>query len=236
MLDHNDSTGLMLDNNRANANPDHSTSTKLMLMLDHNISSRLMLTHTTTPTAPSFPSDPEAHYGPVLVLTSSRPTAMDMATPRERRGLLPCVTGHGSLCSSPRRSVRFMSIFCTGWRNLGSNDTCGHRLGLDQVYWVLLILHEVYWVLLVLHEVYWVLLVHHEVYWVLLILHEVYWVLLVNHEVYWVLLILHEVYWVLLVRYKVYRVLLVDYEVYWDLIIRHEVYLLYWYLMSPVHR
>lgn len=43
---------------------------------------------------------------------------MDMATPSERRGLLPWVTGQGSRCSSPSRSVRFMSIFCTGWRNL----------------------------------------------------------------------------------------------------------------------
>lgn len=56
-------------------------------------------------------------YEPSL-LTSRSPTAMDMATPRERKGLLPCVTGQGSRCSSLRRSVRFMSIFCTGCRNL----------------------------------------------------------------------------------------------------------------------
>lgn len=51
-------------------------------------------------------------------ITSNKPTAMDKATPVDRRGLFPWVTGHGSLCSSPRRSVRFMSILWTGCRNL----------------------------------------------------------------------------------------------------------------------
>lgn len=50
--------------------------------------------------------------------TSSKPTAIERATPVERKGLFPWVTGHGSLCSSPSRSVKFMSILCTGCRNL----------------------------------------------------------------------------------------------------------------------
>lgn len=51
-------------------------------------------------------------------VTSNRPTAMDKATPVDRKGLFPWGTGHGSLCSSPRRSVRFMSILWMGCRNL----------------------------------------------------------------------------------------------------------------------
>lgn len=50
--------------------------------------------------------------------TSSRPTATDSATPVERSGRLPWGTGHGSLCSSPSKSVKFISTLCTGWRNL----------------------------------------------------------------------------------------------------------------------
>lgn len=50
--------------------------------------------------------------------TSRRPTATDSATPVERRGRLPWGTGHGSLWSSPSKSVRFISTLCTGWRNL----------------------------------------------------------------------------------------------------------------------
>lgn len=50
--------------------------------------------------------------------TSNKPTAIERATPVERKGLFPWVTGHGSLCSSPSRSVKFMSILCTGCRNL----------------------------------------------------------------------------------------------------------------------
>lgn len=53
-----------------------------------------------------------------IVTTSSSPTAMESATPEERKGLFPCGTGQGSRCNSPRRSVRFMSIFCTGCKNL----------------------------------------------------------------------------------------------------------------------
>lgn len=56
-----------------------------------------------------------------LCCTSSRPTATDSATPVERRGRLPWGTGHGSLWSSPSKSVRFMSTLCTGWRNLNRN-------------------------------------------------------------------------------------------------------------------
>ena len=44
---------------------------------------------------------------------------MERATPVERSGRLPWGTGHGSLWSSPSRSVRFMSTLCTGCRNLG---------------------------------------------------------------------------------------------------------------------
>lgn len=50
--------------------------------------------------------------------TSNKPTAIERATPVERKGLFPWVTGHGSLCSSPSKSVKFMSILCTGCRNL----------------------------------------------------------------------------------------------------------------------
>ncbi len=50
---------------------------------------------------------------------SSSPTAMERATPVERRGLWPCCTGQGSRCSSPKRSVRLMSQAETGCRNLG---------------------------------------------------------------------------------------------------------------------
>lgn len=50
--------------------------------------------------------------------TSSRPTATDSAMPVERRGRLPWGTGHGSLWSSPSKSVKFISTLCTGWRNL----------------------------------------------------------------------------------------------------------------------
>lgn len=53
--------------------------------------------------------------------TSSRPTATDSATPVERRGRLPWGTGHGSLWSSPSKSVKFISTLCTGWRNLVMN-------------------------------------------------------------------------------------------------------------------
>lgn len=52
-------------------------------------------------------------------VTSRRPTATDRATPVERSGRFPCGTGHGSLCSSPSKSVKFMSTLCTGCRNLG---------------------------------------------------------------------------------------------------------------------
>ena len=45
---------------------------------------------------------------------SSSPTAMDMATPVDLRGLLPWLTGQGSRWSSPRRSVRLMSHLWTG--------------------------------------------------------------------------------------------------------------------------
>lgn len=43
---------------------------------------------------------------------------MERATPEDRKGLFPWGTGQGSRCSSPKRSVRFMSIFCTGCKNL----------------------------------------------------------------------------------------------------------------------
>lgn len=55
--------------------------------------------------------------------TSNKPTAIERATPVERKGLFPWVTGHGSLCSSPSRSVKFMSILCTGCRNLQKMQT-----------------------------------------------------------------------------------------------------------------
>lgn len=54
----------------------------------------------------------------VKALTSRSPTAIERATPEERKGLFPCGTGQGSRCSSPKRSVRFISIFCTGCKNL----------------------------------------------------------------------------------------------------------------------
>lgn len=72
------------------------------------------------------PAWPWCAWLSVLSLTSSRPTAMDSATPRERSGLLPWVTGQGSLCSSPKRSVRFMSTFWTGCKNLGTTNTQLH--------------------------------------------------------------------------------------------------------------
>lgn len=58
---------------------------------------------------------------------------MDMATPSERRGLFPWVTGQGSRCSSPNRSVRFMSIFCTGCRNLKWEPRTESRSGQQAV-------------------------------------------------------------------------------------------------------
>lgn len=57
--------------------------------------------------------------------TSNKPTAIERATPVERKGLFPWVTGHGSLCSSPSRSVKFISILCTGCRNL---QKCTHSV------------------------------------------------------------------------------------------------------------
>ena len=43
---------------------------------------------------------------------------MDRATPVDLRGRFPWATGQGSLCSSPSKSVRFMSHLWTGCRNL----------------------------------------------------------------------------------------------------------------------
>lgn len=67
-------------------------------------------------------------------ITSSKPTAMDKAMPVDRKGLFPWVTGHGSLCSSPRRSVRFISILWTGCRNLQDFEQT-HQRRLNKVLW-----------------------------------------------------------------------------------------------------
>lgn len=60
---------------------------------------------------------------------------MDSAIPVDRSGLFPCGTGQGSLCSSPNRSVRFMSTLWTGCRNLqvtaGSWGATGRPWGPD---------------------------------------------------------------------------------------------------------
>ena len=51
-------------------------------------------------------------------VASRRLTATERATPVERSGLIPWETGQGSPWMSPIRSVRFMSIVCSGRRNL----------------------------------------------------------------------------------------------------------------------
>ena len=74
----------------------------------------------------------DAHlYENSYLSTSSSPTAMEMATPVDRRGRFPWATGQGSFCSSPSKSVRAMSHLCTGCRNLNSptntHFTCDTR-------------------------------------------------------------------------------------------------------------
>ena len=51
-------------------------------------------------------------------VASSRLMATERATPVDRRDLLVWWTGQGSLWMSPIRSVRFMSMVCSGKRNL----------------------------------------------------------------------------------------------------------------------
>lgn len=50
---------------------------------------------------------------------------MDSAAPVDRSARLPCITGHGSRCSSPRRSVRDMSHAESGWMNLRRTTSLG---------------------------------------------------------------------------------------------------------------
>lgn len=74
-------------------------------------------------TGTAFLQDIYLHISSTVVkaITSRSPTAIERATPEERKGLFPCGTGQGSRCSSPKRSVRFISIFCTGCKNLERN-------------------------------------------------------------------------------------------------------------------
>ena len=62
-------------------------------------------------------------------VASRRLTATERAAPVERSGLIPWETGHGSPWMSPIKSVRFMSIVCSGRRNLDTERERGHEYG-----------------------------------------------------------------------------------------------------------
>jgi hypothetical protein len=72
------------------------------------------------------------------------------------------------------------------------------RLGIGELYWVVLSCIELHWVVLSCIELYWVVLSCIELYWVVLSCIELYWVVLSCIELYWVVLSCIELYWVVL--------------------------------------
>jgi hypothetical protein len=82
------------------------------------------------------------------------------------------------------------------------------RLGIGELYWVVLSCIELHWVVLSCIELYWVVLSCIELYWVVLSCIELYWVVLSCIELHWVVLSCIELYWVVLSCIELYWVVL----------------------------